>query len=103
MKRRPGLTLTSWMELLNVIERQLGRYTIVLFLLLIACVYGFVLLRISVLSSVQPSDSDISAQVQASPVPHIDPGAVQQIQALQDNSVSVQALFNQARSNPFQE
>ena len=103
MKKRPAFNFTSLKRLLNVVEHQLGRYTVVFFLLLIASVYGFVLFRISVLSSTQPSDSEVSTQVQASPAPHIDPTAVQQIQNLQDNSVSVQTLFSQTRSNPFQE
>lgn len=78
-------------------------YAVIIFVLLVAGVYGFVLYRVYTLANAKPSDAAVSAQVQASATPHIDATAAQQLQALQDNSVNVQTLFNQARSNPFQE
>jgi hypothetical protein len=78
------------------------RYNFIVFLLFVALLYGFVLLRINTLSSSQPSTNAVSSQVQAAQIPHIDQSVVNQLQSLQNNSVSVQALFNQARSNPFQ-
>lgn len=83
--------------------RWVSRYFILCFVLLLLVTYGFLLLQIHNLASAQPSDSDIQAQLKTSAAPHIDPSVVQQMQALQDNSVSVQTLFNQARNNPFQE
>jgi hypothetical protein len=88
--------------LLEAVLHRLGRYAIILFLLLLVAVYGFVLLRINTLSNAQPSSTAVAAQIKSVTIPHIDPTVVQQIQNLQDNSVSVQALFNQARTNPFQ-
>lgn len=89
--------------LLATLLRRLSGYAVVLFLLLLVAVYGFVLYRISVLSSVQPSDADVTTQAKASAVPHVDSNAVKQLESLQDNSVSVRTLFNQTRNNPFQE
>lgn len=80
----------------------LSRYAAILFLILIAGVYSFVILRINVLSNAQPSQSDIDAQTSSTPVPRIDPAVAEQLQKLQDNSVNVQTLFDQARNNPFQ-
>jgi hypothetical protein len=79
---------------------KLGRYAPVGFFLLLAAVYGFVLLRITTLSNVQPDSSQVTSQV-SQLTPHIDKSAVKQLQSLEDNSVNVQTLFNQARSNPF--
>jgi hypothetical protein len=62
-----------------------------------------VLLRINTLGSTQPSSDAVTSQVQAARIPHIDQSVVRQLQSLQDNSVSVKSLFNQARANPFQE
>jgi len=84
------------------IGHLVSRYTIILFFLLLVAVYGFVLLKINSLSNAQPNNSAVSSQAQTVAIPHIDPNVVKQIQNLQDNSVSVQALFNQARTNPFQ-
>jgi hypothetical protein len=82
---------------------RLSKYTIVFFLLLLIAVYGFVCMRIINLHNVQPDESSVATQVQASSTPHVNPAVVNQMQALQDNSVSVQALFDQARNSPFKE
>jgi hypothetical protein len=80
---------------------KLNRYAVVLFLLLVALVYGFLVLRIQSMQNVQPSNNPTPGTVVATP--HIDQKVVDQLQQLQDNSVSVKSLFDQARSNPFQE
>jgi len=96
---------TKLRSLLNKIGanvRQVQRYNVIIFIVFVALLYGFVLLRFNSLRSVEPSAADVSGQVKSAHVPRIDPAVVQQLQSLQDNSVSVQALFDQARSNPFQ-
>ncbi len=83
--------------------QRLRPYSFIIFLVFVTLLYGFVLLRIHSLSTVEPSSNDVSSQVKAARIPHIDQAVVNQLQSLQNNSVSVKALFNQARSNPFQE
>lgn len=89
-------------KLLEIVQRLKG-YSVIAFIALIVILYGFVLLRISVLSSTEPSEDAISKHVQTAKVLHIDQAVVDQLQSLQDNSVSVKSLFNEARGNPFQE
>jgi len=103
MNNTSSLDLKKLPKYLSSLLRRFSKYTVIFFLLLLLSIYGFVLYRVTVLSSAQPSDTDVSDQAQASATPHIDPKAVQQMQSLQDNSVRVQTLFNQARNNPFQE
>ena len=78
---------------------KVGRYAIILFVLFLALVYGFLLYRINVVSSAEPSDAAIT---QAN-TPRVDKTVVKQLLDLKDNSVTVQTLFDEARSNPFQE
>lgn len=80
----------------------LRRYSLPAFILFVALVYGFVLMRFNSMRTIEPSETAVTSQVKAAKVPHIDQAVLQQLQSLQDNSVSVQALFNEARSNPFQ-
>ena len=77
-------------------------YSAVLFVVLFALVYAFVVLRISSLSNAPVDDSAVTDQVKASPSLRIDPQAVQQLESLKDNSVNVQTLFEDQRTNPFQ-
>ncbi len=96
------LSLKARIKKLGASLKQLGRYSVVAFLIFVDGLYGFVLLRAASLSKTEPSDTAVTSQVKAAQVPHIDESTVRQIKSLQDNSVSVQALFDEARSNPFQ-
>jgi hypothetical protein len=78
------------------------RYSLLLFVALVVILYGFLLFRINSLNSAQPSSAAIESKVEAGKTLRIDQKVVHQLQSLQDNSVSVKTLFNQARSNPFQ-
>lgn len=90
-------------EKYNALLHQLHKYSLILFIVLVVGVYGFVVFKIQSLSSQEPSETDISSQVQAAKIPKIDQNVVLQLQSLQDNSVNVQKLFVEARTNPFQE
>lgn len=102
MSTKPTLTINTLLAKLNGLGKRLRPYRLLAFLLFVALLYGFVLLRINSLSNLQPSEDAVSSQVKAAKLPHIDQSVVNQLQSLQNNSVSVQALFDQARSNPFQ-
>lgn len=85
------------------ILKNLNRFKVLVFIVIVAGVYGYVLLQITTLSNAQPTTEQINAQTKPIKTAHIDKTTVRQLQQLQDNSVNVQALFNNARNNPFQE
>jgi len=91
IKSLPAALLTSF--------HKVGRYAIVLFVLFLGLVYSFLLYRINVVSSAEPSNTAITQ----TNTPHVDTTVVKQLLDLKDNSVTVQTLFDEARSNPFQE
>jgi len=101
--KNSNLSLKELGPQLVAVLNKLNRYAGMLILLLVAGVYGFVLFRINELSNVQPSESDVSAQAASASIPKIDPHVVRQLEAMKDNSVNVQTLFDQARGNPFSE
>lgn len=80
----------------------LARYIPLMFLVIIASIYSFLLIEIGTISNTGPDESAVANQT-ASISPNIDKKAIEQMKALQDNSVNVQTLFEQARSNPFNE
>ncbi len=97
------LKTTSLPPIVNTTWRQFNRYKVFIFLIVVAGVYGYILLQINSLSNAQPSPEQVSAQSSPVRTAHIDKTVVLQLQRLQDNSVNVQALFDTARNNPFQE
>jgi hypothetical protein len=97
------LTLDSVKEKLAGVLQQLNRYKVVLFVVFVTVVYGLMLFRIETLNSIQPSTDQVAAENNPIKAARVDKKVVDQLQALQDNSVNVQSLFQQARNNPFQE
>lgn len=79
---------------------QHGSFIAILAVLLI---YLMVVWHISSLATAEPSDDALLTAETSSSVPKIDSKAINQIQSLEQNSAQVQALFNQARNNPFHE
>lgn len=88
---------------LQIIRDRVFHYRIELFLLAMVLVYVYVAWRADVLGHAQPSQFVISSKETKLPEPHISQVTVNKIQQLQNNNVNVQALFNQARQDPFQE
>lgn len=87
---------------LQGVLRQMVHYRIVIFLAVVALVYGFVVWRVNVLVHVEPTSSQVASELNSTS-PKIDQATVDKIKQLQDNSVNVKALFDQARQNPFHE
>lgn len=96
-----NIDLSSIGPSLRTLSRRIGAYKAFIFFLAVAALYGFILWRINVFSNAPADQSEEQAQTTAQP--HIDPATVAKIKSLQDNSVSVQTLFDSARNNPFQE
>lgn len=82
---------------------ELTRLRIWFFLGVIAVLYGFIMWRISVLAGAEPDATAIAAQAHTTSKPHIDEALVEKVKQLEDNNVTVHALFDQARKNPFRE
>lgn len=81
--------------------KQFLRYRLLIFSLVLVSVYGFIVWRIDTLRNAPPNLSVAASPTV--PTPQIDPQTVAKIKQLQNNSVNVQTLFNQARNSPFQE
>ena|SRR5687767_3747910 len=83
--------------------RSTLRLRILLFLILLVVLYGFIAWRISTLTNVQPDETAVNSKLKMTSTPRIDQAVVDKIKRLEDNSVNVQTLFDQARQNPFRE
>jgi hypothetical protein len=97
------LTATQLIERLRSVGQRLAGYRVIAFILAVALLYAVMILRINTLDTAAPSETAITAQSQSVASAHIDKSAANQLEALQNNNVNVQTLFDQARTNPFQE
>lgn len=101
-KDKSGLNIKSQLAQASAYLPRLQRYSFVAFLCIVSLIYGFVMFRINSLRNIEPSESIVMEQVKAAQIPKVEESVVRQLESLQDNSVSVQTLFDEARSNPFQ-
>ena len=81
----------------------LKNYTAFIVVLLFLALYMMLVIRIGNLSASSPSQAQIDSKLQTIARPKIDPKVLIKIQQLQNQNIQVQALFNQARNNPFSE
>jgi len=103
MKKKVNLDIKSLTKKFGVLEHKLLHYLPLVFALVFLIFYSFLVFRINDLSSTEPTDEQVTEKLQSSGRPKIDQSAINQIQQLQDNSVEVKTLFQDARNNPFHE
>lgn len=99
--KSPDLDVKSLRAGLGGLAKVFGRYASVLLFLLFMGVYSYIVFQINTLSNPAVSDDEIAGQVETLPTPRIDEEAARKLQSLKDNSVNVQTLFEQGRTNPF--
>jgi hypothetical protein len=83
--------------------KQIAQLRVPLFIFIVMTLYIFVMWRVDVLVKAEPDQTQIDSQVSSTSSPKIDQATVDKIRQLQDNSVNVKALFDDARKNPFQD
>lgn len=87
--------------------RKLGnvfkRYAALSLFILVIGAYSFTVFEINRLVNSQPSEEKIAEKLQTTTVPRIDEQTMMTIQNLEDQNIKTQAIFDQARQNPFAE
>lgn len=102
MSEKPKLDKDLLLQKLQALFEAAQKYSMTIFITLIAIVYGFVFYQITSLNSREPSQDQIDKYVRASHSPRVDQKVIKQLESLKDNSVNVQTLFDNTRQNPFQ-
>ncbi len=99
-----NIELKSPLPLLAKSAKKIKPYIGFMMFVLFAAVYGYVLFKINSLANPGPVDeSAVLTSVKALPAPRIDNQAAKKLLELKDNSVNVQTLFEDNRTNPFEE
>lgn len=79
------------------------RYLTFIVILLFLILYAVVIVRIDHLSAVTPTDAQVVGKEKSIAHPKVDQATLDKINQLQSQNIQVQALFSQARNNPFSE
>lgn len=81
----------------------LRKYVVFIYVVVLMIIFSFFIFRINQINSAEPQDTQIEEKLQTVQRPKIDQTVLDKIEQLQGQNVEVQALFDQARNNPFSE
>jgi len=89
--------------LLKSLLQRLSKYAVIISVIAVLLIYCFLVLRINMLSQHEPSETEVNDQLKTSNRLKIDQESIAKIEKLEDQNISVQSLFKNARDNPFSE
>ena len=78
-------------------------YASFIFFVGILLIYTFLVYQISKLTLSEPSEAEVTQQIQNTGRVRVDQQSIDKIQQLQDQNIEVQSLFESARDNPFKD
>lgn len=88
---------------LNQLLKLIQQHAFFLGILGFGILYGYIIVQISSITNEEPEQSQVTAQLETVPRPKLNKEDARTIQGLESQNVNVQAIFNQARENPFSE
>jgi hypothetical protein len=100
---KQNLDLTAMLHRFSGVFKKIKPYTGLMFFVMLALMYGFIILQINTLSVAPVDTTKVTTEVSSSPTLHVDPNAAKQLESLKSNSTNVQTLFENSRTNPFNE
>lgn len=81
----------------------LRKYVVIFFIIGISLMYAFLILRTNQLAQSEPDEDAVLERLETTTRPKIDEESAAKLEALEDQNVQVQTLFDEARNNPFSE
>ncbi len=94
-------SLSKYLNPIKKILAVLNKHRLLTYMVFIFALYSLLIIKINNLGQVSPSTTQSPTTSSVATPEHINQSVVTQLQQLQNNNVTVQALFEQARSNPF--
>lgn len=79
------------------------RYAVFTSVIVFLFITTFFVFRINQYSRMEPDESTVEEKLQTVQRPKVDQSVLNKIQQLQDQNIQVKTLFDQTRSNPFNE
>jgi hypothetical protein len=88
-------------KLLNI-KDYLSKHAVILFILLVVSVFGFMVIRIYLLSSAEPTSNQVDEKLSTYRIVKLDTKIVELFRSLEDRNISIESLFDNGRTNPFE-
>jgi hypothetical protein len=98
-----SIELNKIPELIKSYFKKILRHSKFIFIIVIITLSAFLIFEINRLTTKEPSQEQITEQLEIIKRPKIDQETINKIEELKDRNIAVQSLFKAARDNPFQD
>lgn len=95
--------LNKYLPAIQKLTGILRRYMVMICIIAFGCLYGYLVYTAGQQAEIEPSEHEISAAYQGVNRAKFDESVADKMRQLESSNISVQALFEAARSNPFAE
>lgn len=95
--------MEKYLPLIRKYITPLKRYVAVISIAAIGAVYGYLVLTASQQANVRPSDDEVNNAYTKTSRPKLDDSAAKKLLQLESQNIDIQAIFDEARQNPFAE
>lgn len=95
--------LEKVIKYLKPIENIVKKYPGVVFLLFFSILAGYLVVRIGYLSRQEPTKSQIDQKLTEIGQTKIDSESLNKLKELEGRNISIEALFDNGRTNPFED
>lgn len=95
------LKLTPFINLAMSVKNWLIKYRVILFIVVVSSAYGFMILRIAQMSTIEPTQQQKSEALLSVKIVKINEEAITVIKQLEDQNISIETLLDPGRYDPF--
>lgn len=79
------------------------RYAVIIFVVVFSALSGFLVMRIGELSRAEPEQAQIDLRLEEVKRTKLDEDTISKLRVLQDKNISIESLFDNGRTNPFED
>jgi hypothetical protein len=101
--KKVNLNLKDTPKLAKEFVGKARPYLLYAVIAIVLCSYAFMLLSIKSIAVSEPTEEAIAERLSQVKQPKVDEETVAKLEQLKDQNIQVQALFDEARKNPFEE
>jgi hypothetical protein len=95
------LNVSSITSSIVSVKNWVVQHRIVLFIVIVSSVFGFMILRIAQMSTMEPTSQQKTEALQSIKIVKIDESAITVIKQLEYKNIAIDTLFDPGRYDPF--
>lgn len=91
------------LDLAKKIAAFASKYSLMIFIVVFAVMAAYLVTRIGHLSRLEPTQAELDKRLENIRATQTNEDSIKKLQELQDRNISIEALFDNGRTNPFED